>query len=188
MRLFAASAAVLVLSSGCVKEISSEERLDRESPSVRRAAVDTEALAQLSCDDAPEKLSQARQESHPEAERLTMYIELFKSLRGRTATFEEAMMREPDLSYREEYRSLVSKRDACVQHTADVQVELEQFTRDLVQVPTVQEIKGGNAVVVPRLDFDTLRHAIETLSPEDKEQLLGRVASAERRIESARKK
>jgi hypothetical protein len=51
-------------------------------------------------------------------------------------------------------------------------------------VPTVQEIKGGATVVIARLDFNTLRQAIETLSPDDKEQLLTRVANAEKKVSS----
>ena len=37
----------------------------------------------------------------------------------------------------------------------------ETYVRELVNVPTVQEIKGGNTVVVARLDFGVLREAIE---------------------------
>ena len=184
MRLLAASAAVLLLSGGCVKEISNEDRLERDAPTVRREPLDPEALAKVSCEDAPEKLSQARQDNRPETDRLMLYIDLYKDLRGRTHKFEEAMSRDPDLSYREEYRPLVAARETCVQQTADVQVEFERFTRELVEVPTVQEVKGGNTVMVPRLDFNTLRMAIEALAPDDKEQLLSRVASAERRVET----
>ena len=66
----------------------------------------------------------------------------------------------------------------------DVRVEFERYVRELVDVPTVQEVKGGNTITVARLDFETLREAIEKLAPDDKEQLLGRVASAERKVET----
>jgi hypothetical protein len=63
-----------------------------------------------------------------------------------------------------------------------VKVEFDTYVRELVDVPTVQEIKGGNTVTVARLDFNTLRQAIETLNPEDKEQLLMKVGNAEKRV------
>jgi hypothetical protein len=54
-----------------------------------------------------------------------------------------------------------------------------------VSVPTVQEIKGGNTVTVARLDFNTLRQAIDTLNTEDKEQLLARVLTTEKQVAPA---
>ncbi|ATB48095.1 hypothetical protein [Corallococcus macrosporus] len=185
-RLFAptAAAALLLLSAtGCVKEISSDERLDRETQNL--SAKDTPGAAELekiSCDDANEALTKARNVNRPETDRLVDYIELYSSLRKRTATFEEAMNRNPDLSYREGTQHLVAAKDHCIQQTADVRVEFETYMRELVDVPTVQEIKGGNTVTIARLDFNTLRQAIETLEPDDKEVLLNRVNAAEKRV------
>ncbi|WP_238539734.1 hypothetical protein [Corallococcus macrosporus] len=185
-RLFAptAAAALLLLSAtGCVKEISSDERLDRETQNL--SAKDTPGAAELekiSCDDANEALTKARNVNRPETDRLVDYIELYSSLRKRTATFEEAMNRNPDLSYREGTQHLVAAKDNCIQQTADVRVEFETYMRELVDVPTVQEIKGGNTVTIARLDFNTLRQAIETLEPDDKEVLLNRVNAAEKRV------
>jgi len=59
--------------------------------------------------------------------------------------------------------------------------------RELVDVPTVQEVKGGNTITVARLDFNTLRQAIETLNPDDKEQLMSRVGNAEKKVAPAAK-
>jgi hypothetical protein len=55
----------------------------------------------------------------------------------------------------------------------------------LVDVPTVQEIKGGNTVTIARLDFNTLRQAIETLNPDDKDTLLNRVSNAEKKVSAS---
>ncbi len=52
-------------------------------------------------------------------------------------------------------------------------------------MPTVQEIKGGNTVTIARLDFNTLRQAIETLDPDDKDSLLNRVGNAEKKVSAA---
>ncbi|WP_342373871.1 hypothetical protein NVS55_20765 [Myxococcus stipitatus] len=178
------AAAFLFLSAtGCVKEISSDERLDRSTQNL--AMKDTPGVSELqklTCEDTTDALGKARNVNRPETDRLVDYIELYTSLRKRTATFEEAMNRNPDLSYREGSQQIVNAKDSCIQQTADVKLEFETYMRELVAVPTVQEIKGGNTVTIARLDFNTLRQAIETLEPDDKDSLLDRVASAEKKI------
>ncbi|WP_426752204.1 hypothetical protein [Myxococcus sp. Y35] len=179
----AAAALLLLSATGCVKEISSDERLDRETQNLSAKEMPGAAeLEKITCDDATEALAKARNVNRPETDRLVDYIELYSSLRKRTATFEEAMNRNPDLSYREGTQHLVNAKDVCVQQTADVRVEFETYMRELVGVPTVQEIKGGNTVTIARLDFNTLRQAIETLEPDDKESLLNQVNAAEKRV------
>lgn len=187
-RLSAAVAAFLLSATGCMpKEISSDERLDRETASVSvKDTPQASELEKLNCDNATEELTRARNVNRPETERLMDYITLYDSLLKRTQTFEEAMTRNPDLQYREGAVNIVAAKDTCIQQTADVRVEFENYMRELVDVPTVQEIKGGNAVTIARLDFNTLRQAIETLSPDDKEQLLNRVASAEKKVSAVK--
>ncbi|MBI3182300.1 MAG: hypothetical protein HYZ28_09170 [Myxococcales bacterium] len=173
-----------VLACSCVKDISSDERLEREtSTGPVGKALDAEALAKVSCADVQRELAMARSDSKPEADRVLAYVALFQSLKDRTQTFEGAMARNPDLAYQDGSQALVAAKDVCVQQTADVRVEFERYVRELVDVPTVQEIKGGSMVTVARLDFDTLRQAIEALSPDDKDHLMGRVAAAEKKVE-----
>ncbi|CAM4438776.1 hypothetical protein HRD49_18570 [Corallococcus exiguus] len=174
---------LLLSASGCVKEITSDERLERDTRSVAvKDAPGVEALSKLTCDDTSAPLNKARDVNRPESDRLVDYVNLYSSLKDRTHTFEEAMSRNPDLSYREGSQNLVNAKDACIQQTADVRVEFETYLRELVAVPTVQEIKGGNTVTVARLDFGTLKKAIETLDPDDRESLLQSVNSAEKRV------
>ena len=181
MRLPAVATVLLLSATGCVKEISSDERLDRETEFLTaRSTPDAAQLGKLNCDDTEAALSQARNVNRPETDRVLSYIELYTSLVKRNTTFEEAMTRNPDLHYTEGSQKLVSARNNCIQQAADVKVEFETYVRELVSVPTVQEIKGGNTVTVARLDFNTLRQAITTLNPDDKEQLLGRVLNAEK--------
>ncbi|MGA9522022.1 MAG: hypothetical protein WBV82_11185 [Myxococcaceae bacterium] len=176
---------MLIAAPGCVKEISSEERLDRETRTVPlEEAGGAAELEKINCQDADELLAQARNVNRPETERVSDYIELFKDLQNKTRTFEQVMARNPDLEYREGSQRFAAARDICVQQTADAQVEFERYVRELVDLPTVQELKGGNTLTVARLDFDTLRDAIETLSSDDKETLLSRVAAAEKRVEA----
>lgn len=174
-----------LLFGSCVKrEISSEERLEQETKlSSSGTALSPEELAQLSCGSAPTELAAARSDSKPEGDRVVAYMQLFDSLKQRTSAFELAMTRNPDLAYQDGSQALVAAREGCVQSTADVRMEFESFVRDLVEVPTVREIKGGATVIAPRLDFKILREAIESLSPEDKDQLLTRVAAAEKQVE-----
>lgn len=177
---------LLLSSSGCVKEISSDERLERDTRSVAvKDAPGVTELSKLTCDDTTAPLNKARDVNRPESDRLVDYVQLYSSLRERTHTFEDAMARNPDLSYREGSQNLVSAKDTCIQQTADIRVEFEIYLRELVDVPTVQEIKGGNTVTVARLDFGTMKKAIETLDPDDREQLLQRVNAAEKRVSAA---
>jgi hypothetical protein len=183
MRLFAAVAVTLLGASGCVKEISSEERLDRATADTPSSACKSaDELRAMGCESTTEALERARDLNQPEADRMLGYMELYRSLRQRTSAFEQAMACNPDLAYREQSRSLVGAQEACVRQLADVQLEFETYVRELVSVPTAQDIKGGNTVTVARLDFATLRQAIQVLSPDDAEQLLARVESAERRL------
>ncbi|NOK19847.1 hypothetical protein [Corallococcus carmarthensis] len=174
---------LLLSSSGCVKEITSDERLERDTRSVAvKDAPGVTELSKLTCDDTSAPLNKARDVNRPESDRLVDYVNLYSSLKDRTHTFEDAMARNPDLSYREGSQNLVNAKDTCIQQTADVRVEFETYLRELVDVPTVQEIKGGNTVTVARLDFGTLKKAIETLDPDDRESLLQRVNAAEKRV------
>ncbi|WP_225411274.1 hypothetical protein [Stigmatella hybrida] len=189
MRRLSAAASLFLLSAGCLtREISSEDRLDRETANLAvKDTPEASDLEKVSCLNTDEDLLKARNVNRPETDRLMDYITLFSSLRKRTQTFEEAMLRNPDLQYREGAGAIVAAKDTCIQQTEDVKVEFETYMRELVDVPTVQEIKGGNAVTIARLDFDTLRQAIETLAPDDKEQLLNRVANAEKKVSPAAK-
>jgi hypothetical protein len=178
--------AVLVATGlGCSHEMSNEERLDRDTQAVpMKDALGAAELAKVNCQDAPAGLTKARNENRPETDRVVSYIDLYSSLRKRADTFEESFARNPDLAYQEGSSGFTEAKELCIQQTADVKVEFERYVRDLVKVPTVQEVKGGSTVVVARLDFNTLRLAIETLAPDDKDQLLARVANAEKSVAS----
>lgn len=188
--LFASTlgAVVLLGQAACVKDISSEERLERETRNVPvgETAAASE-LDKIDCQNTQQPLSQARNVNRPETERVKNYIELYSDLRNKTKTFEEAMARNPDLQYQEGSQKYAEAKDICIQQTADIRVEFETYVRELVNVPTVQELKGGNTVTVARLDFETLRDAIEALDLDDKEILLSRVDSAEKKIETSAK-
>jgi hypothetical protein len=179
-----AATAVLLVSMGCVKEISSDERLDRESSGTDvREAITASDLKAVKCDDLANELKKARDENRNETDRVQDYSDLYKSLVERSAKFEEAMTRNPDLAYKEGSQEIVAAKDTCVKQTADVKVEFESYVRELVSMPTVSDVKSGTPVTVARLDFTTLRSAIEILAPDDREALLTRIGNAEKKIE-----
>jgi hypothetical protein len=177
-------AGLAVVSFSCVKEISSDERLERATQKNEVKGSDTAAdLAKIKCDDTNNELNKARNDSRPETDRVVSYKELFDSLKVRVARFDEAMSRNPDLQFQEGSQEIVNAKETCVQNMADVKVEFETYVRELVNVPTVQEIKGGSTVVVARLDFGVLREAIEALNPDDRDSLLNKVSNAEKKVE-----
>lgn len=178
-------ACALAITPGCYREITSEERLDRETRSVPLAeAAGAAELEKIDCSEAQGQLVKARNVNRPETERVRDYMSLYADLQEKTKTFETAMARNPDLQYQEGSKRFADAKEVCVQQQADVRVEFERYVRDLVELPTVQELKGGNTVTVARLDFDTLREAINALGPDDKELLLTRVETAEKKIKA----
>jgi hypothetical protein len=181
--LFGAAAAVALMFSGCVKEISSDERLDREtSGGPASEALDADQLARVNCKDVDEALANAHSESRSEADRVLLYIDLFKSLQKRTEQFDESMRRNPDLSFKEGSQELVKARDLCVEKYADVRVDFDKYVRELVDFAVVDEVRGGATVKVARLDLDVLRKGINALAPADQDLLLQRVANAEKKL------
>jgi hypothetical protein len=183
MRTLIVAGAVLA-SFSCVKEISSDERLERATQKNEVKGSDSASdLAKIKCDDTNNELNKARNDSRPETDRVISYKELFDSLKIRVARFDEAMSRNPDLQFQEGSQEIVNAKENCIQNMADVKVEFETYVRELVNVPTVQEIKGGSTVVVARMDFGVLREAIEALNPDDRDSLLNKVSNAEKKVE-----
>jgi hypothetical protein len=169
---------------GCAHEITSDERLERATQKNEvNGSASAADLAKIKCDDASNEWSKARSDSRPETDRVISYKELFDTLKGRVARFDEAMSRNPDLQFQEGSQELVSAKEKCIETMSDVKVEFETYVRELVQVPTVQEIKGGSTVVVARIDFGVLRDAIEALNPDDREALLNKVNNAEKKVD-----
>lgn len=178
----ALSAALLFI--GCVKEISSDDRLDRETKRVDSMKSATAGdLVKMKCDDITSELSKARDDSAPEEKRLTIYADLFDQVKDRTAKFEEALSRNPDLAYQEGSQEIIAARDGCIQSAADVRLDFEGLVREIIQLPVVDEYHDGKLVKAARLSFETLRTAVEQLDLDDKDTLLSRLANAEKTVE-----
>jgi len=173
-----------LLSTSCVKEISSDERLDRETKRSNALTSETAGdLVKMKCDDITSELSKARDDSAPEEKRLGIYSDLFDRVKDRTAKFEDALSRNPDLAYQEGSQEIISARDGCIQSAADVRLDFEGLVREIIQLPVVDEYRDGKPVKAARLNFDTLRNAIEKLALDDKDALLSRLANAEKTVE-----
>ncbi|HEY8210152.1 MAG TPA: hypothetical protein VIG99_21850, partial [Myxococcaceae bacterium] len=122
--LIVLSAAVL-LALSCVKEISSEERLEREiSAGPAGAAMSASELAQVNCADAVEGLAKARAAERDETARLIAYMDLYSAIHKKVTTLEDAMSRDPDIRYQEGTKNVVDAHATCVQQQADVRFEL----------------------------------------------------------------
>lgn len=182
-RIVAALSTALLFTS-CVKEISSDDRLDRETKRSDSTKSSTaEDLMQMKCDDITSELSKARDDSAPEEKRINIYSDLFDRVKERTSKFEEALSRNPDLAYQEGSQAIISARDGCVQSSADVRLDFEGLVREIVNLPVVDDIRDGKPVKAARLSFDSLRSAIEKLNLDDKDALLTRLANAEKTVE-----
>lgn len=173
-----------LLCTACVKEISSDERLERETKRSDALSSSTaDELKGMKCDDITSELSKARDDSALEEKRLTTYIDLYDKVKDRTARFEEAISRNPDLAYQEGSGQIIAARDGCIQSSADVRLDFEGLVRELVQLPVVDDVRDGKAVKATRVSFEVLRSAIEKLDLDDKEELLTRLANAEKTVE-----
>lgn len=181
-RIVAALSTALLM-TGCVKEISSEERLERDTKKAEYSVESAGDLLKLKCDDITSSLSKARDESAEETKRLVTYTDLYDQVKDRNARFDEALNRNPDLAYQEGSAEVISARDGCIQAAADVRLDFEGLVREIINLPVVDEIRDGKPVKAARLNFDTLRDAIEKLSLDDKDALLTRLANAEKTVE-----
>jgi hypothetical protein len=173
-----------LFASGCIKEITSDERLERDTTRSEALKSSTAGeLARLKCDDINGELAKARDESRSEEARLKAYVDMYERVKSRTGKFDEALARNPDLAYQEGSQEIIGARDGCIQSQAEVRLDLEGLIREVVQMPTVEEIRNNSTVKVSRLNFDLLRGAIEKLELDDREALFTRLNNAEKQVE-----
>lgn len=174
----------LTFTSACVKEITSDERLERETARSDALKTNTAAeLGKIKCDELNNDLAKARDAVKTEEERLSTFTDVYERLKNRSARFDEAMSRNPDLAFQEGSQELVAARETCIQMAADVRNETESLIREIMQVLVVDEIKGGQTVRAARVDYAPLRAAIEKLELDDREALQNKISNAEKQID-----
>ena len=82
---FAAVSAALLLTA-CVKEVTSDERLERETERVDALKTSSgEELSKLRCDAAQTELGKARDDRTSEEQRLTIYVDVYLQNKTRAA-------------------------------------------------------------------------------------------------------
>lgn len=183
-RIAAALTTALLFTTGCVKEITSDERLERETKKSDAFQTSTaDDLLKLKCDDVTASLAKARDESAEESKRINTYMDLLDKVKDRNKQFDESISRNPDLAYQEGSVNIISARDGCVDAQAEVRRDFETLVREIVQVPVVDDYKDGKPVKAARLSFELLRDAIEKLDLDDKDSLNTRLSNAEKTVE-----
>jgi hypothetical protein len=167
-----------------VKEITSDERLERETARSDALKTNTAAeLGKIKCDELNNDLAKARDAMKTEEERLSTFTDVYERLKNRSTRFDEAMSRNPDLAFQEGSQELVAARETCIQMAADVRNETESLIREIMQVLVVDEIKGGQTIRAARVDYAPLRAAIEKLELDDREALQNKISNAEKQID-----
>lgn len=147
-------AAALVLNAGgCVKEISADEHLDRGTRDIPRTSA--------------------------------VDVSELEKIRCDDTRDELAAARAHNagLAYHPGGQKLIAAGEQCVRVTEEVRIEFERVVRNLVALPTVKEIKGGMTITLVRIDFPTLKQAIEMLKLDDRDVLVSQVENAEKRID-----
>lgn len=184
-RTLVVSLAGFCLLGGCIKEISNEERLDRETRKTDAfKSATAEELLKMKCDDLMAELAKAREENTSEEARVAAYMDLTDRLQARTVRFEASLSRNPDLAYQEGSENIVAARDSCTQADADARFDFEALVREIIKVPVVDEYRDNKSLKAARLNFEALRAAVAKLNLDDEDALLARIANAEKAVEA----
>jgi hypothetical protein len=178
-------------SMGCATGKSNEARLDDFGRGAERVkAKDFNALMQLKCDELQPTWAKVRDEPTEERQ-LLGYGQLFEEVKSRVSEFDTATNRNPDLIYgksdesdgkKSQSQEVFDAREGCVKLAADVRAEFEAKVRELVNLPLLDESKGGRVMKVARLNLERLRQAIDQLELEDKDDLNSKLSFAEKLI------
>lgn len=175
-----------LLVAGCAHPAygpSSDARLDSavkdtQTDSKEMKSVTAEQIEQKKCTDYRKGLAKAKSDEVPEVDRLAEFEKLYTDLKDKNDFLDQALAVNPDLQFAND--SQVPKiRDECRDALADVRQEYYAFVTDIAGLLVVKDTHGNNS---PRLDFKKFREAIKVLDPDDKDQLLAHVDSAERQI------
>ena len=187
---------------GCAPDpfgASSEERLASAMGDTSSAdsgdeltAEDLAALQQYACGEAAGRLEKANTAEN-ESEKLTMLVNLVRTLRadrqGREAIFD----RRPGLRYHQGVAAdgmtydIPSLETACKNAISGAEDALDDFLRDLISGGLVIEEykkvgRKRTSVASARVDFAKVREAIDVLAPTDSDALYKALRQAEERL------
>lgn len=185
--LLVVSAGVTGCAPGPAYGPSGEDRLaaavaesQAEKPN-RLKEVTKEQVDQKHCKNFRDKLAPAKNDEVKEEDRLEAYMATYKELKSNNEFLDAALATNPDLQFANE--SQVPKiREECVSALAEVRSDYYAFLSDVTDLLVVTDVNGKPA---PRLDFAKLKEAITVLGNDDREQMLGKVDAADRRVKGA---
>lgn len=157
----------------------SNDRLD-ESISESRgvSSADAAALMAISCKDQEKMLAAASIEAD-EKKKLITLGNAYQAAKANFTKLDEAASSQTDLLYGKEGDRIKANLDGCRDTSASAYSAFDRFARELIDMPIVQEMQNRKMVNVARVDFATLRTAIDKLGATDKEVLLNRLAMVE---------
>ena len=176
--IFVALCAATLL--GCAHEAygpSSDQRL--ESSLSEGASSEGSDVSSVKCSDLKDKFMQSRDSEVPEGERMQKMTEVFTASKDRWQKLDDAVSKNPDLLYSSSADSIKANLDECRSFFAEVRSDFDRFIRDVCDLPVIKDVASSKDVA--RIDLGVLRNAIVALDPDDKDVLIGRVESAEKR-------
>ncbi|MDR0966175.1 MAG: hypothetical protein LBM75_06710 [Myxococcales bacterium] len=156
-----------------------DDRLDEDS-SGRKApqALDANAMMSLNCKEQ-EKAVQAANTETDERKKLITLGKAYEAAKATFTQLDEASSSQTDLLYGKEGDQIKANLEGCREASASAYSAFDGFVRELVDMPVVQEMQDRKMINVARVEFATLRTAIDKLGATDREVLLNKLAAVE---------
>lgn len=156
-----------------------DERLDEgASPSKSGGSIDANALMTLNCKDQDRALAAANIEAD-EKKKLITLGNAYQAAKTNFTKLDEAASSQTDLLYGKEGEQIKMNLDGCRDTSASAYSAFDRFVRELIDMPVVQEMSDKRMINAARVDFATLRTAIDKLGATDKEVLLNKLSMVE---------
>lgn len=136
-------------------------------------------VGKIRCVELQQKLKECKLDDRNEEDRVEAMTSLFLEAQKRFEQIEAATARNPDLLYGTQAEAVKTGYDECRAALADTRSDLDRYVREVCEQPLLQDMHGNKNVA--RLDFSSVRAAIEALQPDDKDALFGKLDAAEKK-------
>jgi hypothetical protein len=164
----------------------SDSRLEAAVADDKKSAQSEEGVArqlsERSCGGDKKKLTDAEQDDKPDADRLKEYIRLYTDLLQRQKEIDKLIRDNPGAEFAGDGKTASQTLEECIALIADTHNSFDKFLREVVEVPISKEFQGTREVSVARVEFSLLRQAIDTLNPDDRENLSAKLDNAEHKL------
>lgn len=178
--LFLSAALCAGLFFGCAHSAygpTSDQRLEN-SLSEGASTEGADATA-IKCADLKKKFDESRDADVPEGDRMHKMTDVFTNAKERSTKLDEAVSKNPDLLFGGNADVIKANLDECRSFYAEVRSDFDRFIRDVCDLPVIKDVASNKDVA--RLDLGVLRGAIVALDPDDKDVLIGKVETAEKK-------